>query len=285
MEGSLRARIEHLLAQQVLRAEPRAGGFTPAALWSIETEDGTGLFVKVAADHESAVGNRTEAMVMRANTSDRIARFEAISEDGYVLITEDLSQCDWRPSLDDPGALFDAIAEIGDMIAPDDLLSSFQGSGRDPWPQVLADPRFASAVGIESAWLAAHGEELSVASLAADTSGDGLVHGDLAPGNWCLGRTSGWRFVDWASAHRGNPLVDEAIAAIRLTRATGRPRPSLRLRDRPEMASLIAGRFASELLDVDWAGAPPQARVDRVADIRAGLTMLAELLVLPAPTA
>ena len=283
MDASLRAELGRLTGQTMVRHEPRSGGSTSTSLWRIELGDGGHRFVKVAADQEAIAGNRTEAAVLAANASPRLARFEAISHDGSVLITEDLSGCDWEPGLGDPARLSDAIGEIAELNAADELFVSFQGSGRNPWGDVLGDDRFAPAVGVHPAWLDRHGEALAAAALAADTSGDRLLHGDLAPGNWCRDPAVGWRFVDWASAHRGNPCVDHAIASIRLTRELGRPCATVPLRQHPDLAAFIAGRFATELLDVDWSGAPSQARVDRMADIRAGLALAAHLLDLADP--
>jgi hypothetical protein len=198
-------------------------------------------------------------------------------------VTEDLTDSDWPAEPQDVQDFWDAIAEVGSHIAPESLWQSFQGSGRDTWTTVLSDDRFPSAIGLERGWFDRHGQVLAEASRRADTSGDRVVHGDLAPGNWCLTSTRRWKFVDWASAYRGNPIVDDVIASVRLTRTSSRVRCSPRVEQNAELAMFVAGRFAGEFLDVDWSGAPFQAVRDRASDIRAAVFLTAHLLNVPAP--
>jgi hypothetical protein len=245
---------------------------------------GRRAFVKFATDDDGIASNRVERIVLGTIDSPHLPSLMGMSDDAAVLITEDLSAADWTPDVPVAEASFwPAAAAIGALQAPAELPASFQGAGRDPWRNVLRDERFPAAAGLPASWLEAHGATLSAVAMRADTSGDRLVHGDLAPGNWCRDDDGRWRFVDWASAHRGNPLVDDAIAAIRLTRIGGAVRMSKRLQERPEIAVLVAGRFAAELLDVDWTGAPEVARDDRVGDIRAGIALSANVLGIEVP--
>jgi hypothetical protein len=216
-------------------------------------------------------------------TSPHLPVLLAGTDDGQILVTESLTNYDWHPhdhGLDD---LWIAVAEFGPHLGLDLLPLNFQGAGRDTWTTVLADDRFATAVDIDGGWFRRHGIVLAATAQLADTSGDLLVHGDLGPGNWCRSREGLWKFVDWAAARRGNPLVDDAVASVRLTRLRGEPVCSPRLTDHPEIAAFVAGQFAGELLDVDWTSAPTTARTGRAADIRAGTLLTAHLLGLPQP--
>ncbi len=259
-----------------------AGGFTATSCWSVELADGRRVFVKFASTDDSIVGNRVEARVLRAAKGALTPELIAVSDDATVLVTEDLSAADWMPR-DFSGEFWSAVGSVSSLEGPDDLFQAHQGSGREWWSQVMADRRFAQAMGVDAGWLALVGPSLIEASLAADTRGNRLLHGDLAPGNWCYQAAPGWRFVDWASAHRGNPLVDDAIASVRVTRVLGTVAVSPRVEDRPEFLALVGGRLASELLDVDWSAAPARARSDRIEDIRASLLLASSLLHLPAP--
>jgi hypothetical protein len=252
--------------------------------WSLELQDGSLVFAKVAGDHDAVEGNLNEAQVLANVRSPHLPALVSVTDDGRVLVVEDLSDSDWTPDTrEELDGLWGAVAEIGSYVGPASLWQSFQGSGRDTWSDVLSDERFAPAIGIDPRWLDRYGSSLAELSAQADTRGDRLVHGDLAPGNWCHSIQGGWRFVDWASAHRGNPVANDVIASIRLTRLRDTPTCSLRTRHDPALVAFMAGRFASELLDRDWSDAPPDARTQRIADIRAAIVLSADLTEMASP--
>jgi hypothetical protein len=276
--------LERALDTSPVNSTAVTGGFSGSRCWSVELADGQRVFVKVADDDESVAGHRNEAIVLDSVRSRHLPSFIGIFDDGRLLVIEDLGTADWSPLPLRIDELWDAIGDVGTHAGPPSLWQSFQGSGRDTWAAVVSDDRFGSAVGLEPGWMERYESILTAASQQADTSGDQLVHGDLAPGNWCRDAAGTWRFVDWASAYRGNPAVDEVIASVRLTRLTGSPRSSTNVGEHPELAAFIAGRFASELLDVDWTGAPLHARSHRIADIQSGLSLTAHLMGLPPPS-
>ena len=279
-----RSTLERALGAKVLAAEAVTGGFSGSHCWSVEFADGRSAFVKVATDAETTASNRKEATVLGAVTSRHLPSLIGAFDDERILVVEDLRVADWTTCPSRLDELWEAIEEIGSHAGPDALWQSYQGSGRDSWSAVGSDARFSEAVGLEPSWLGRHLTELAAASQQADTSGDRLLHGDLAPGNWCYDMAGTWRFVDWAAAHRGNSIIDEVIASVRLTRLFGSPVRSSNVADHPELVAFIGGRLANELLDVDWMVAPPQARRDRVADVRSSLVLSADLLDLPAPS-
>jgi len=205
-----------------------------------------------------------------------------ITDDGRILITEDMSSANWSPHRFDE-EFWDAVASLGTLDALDGLFRAYQGAGREWWSRVASDEHFASTVGLDPNWLASNTSALIEASLAANTTGTSLLHGDLGPGNWCYQPERGRRFVDWASAHRGNPIVDDGIAAIRATRLVGTPVASPRLGEHPEFVAFVGGRFAAEFFDIDWRAAPARARSHRLGDIRASCTLTASLLGLSGP--
>jgi hypothetical protein len=282
MEVADRLLLERSLGFGLTDVVEMSGGFSRSHCWSVGLDTGRRVFVKAAHDEDTTAGNRNEAIVLTSVSSAHLPAFIGIFDDGRFLVTEDLGTADWSTPLQS-GELFAAIAEIGALTGPLQLRQSFQGAGRDTWHGVLIDGRFAPTVGVKREWIDRHGHVLCDASSRADTSGGQLLHGDLAPGNWCLDSVGVWRFVDWASAYRGNPIVDEAIASIRLTRLADVAVSSSNLDEHPEFAAFVGGRFASEVLDIDWTVTSPKARVDRIQDIRASLVLCAHLLELPPP--
>ena len=283
MHDDVRRALESLLGRRVVAHTARSGGYTAARCWTVELDDRSRVFVKVATDDETTAGNRTELIVLRGVACPHLPVLVAASDDATMIVVEDLADAVWSPRpLPELDGFWEAVAAVGVLAAPPSLPLRPQGSGRDAWSGPLADARLPAALGVSAAWFERHGAALVDASTSADTTGEQLVHGDLAPGNWCRDRSGTWRFVDWAAAARGHPLIDDAIASIRLCRLDGETR-SPRLASRPDIVTLVAGRFAAELLGVDWSDAPPSARADRVADIRAGLRLAAQLLELPDP--
>jgi len=279
-----RSTLESALGAKVLNAEAVTGGFSRSQCWSVEFADGRSAFVKGAMDAETIAGNRNEGTVLDAIKSRHLPSLIGALDDGRLLVIENLRNADWPDCprrLDD---LWEAIVEVGSHAGPASLWQSYQGSGRDSWGAVASDVRFSAVIGVEPSWLDRHLTTLAGASQQADTSGDRLLHGDLGPGNWCYDTYQTWKFVDWASAYRGNPIIDEVIASVRLTRLFSSPVRSSNVADHPELVAFIGGRFASELLGVDWTLAPRRAQRDRVADIQASLVLAADLLSLPAPS-
>jgi hypothetical protein len=278
MDDASRRTFERLVASGVRSATSRSGGFTAARCWVVELDDGRHVFAKFATDADSVAGNHAETAALASLDTAHAPRLVAASEDGTLVVTEDLSDADWAPESGDLAGLWLALDTLHETAGPVSLPAGPQGAGRDPWDKILADPRFADAVGLQRSWLDEHGPAWSAAARRADTTGDRLAHGDPGPGNWCRSLGGDWMLVDWAAASRGNPLVDHALASLRLTRMHGAAICSPRIRERPEFAALVAGWMASELLDFDWSTAPPSARADRVADIRAGTALTADLL-------
>ena len=283
VDSVTRSLLDRSLGTGMARAVAITGGFSGSPCWSVELADHRRVFVKAAVDDVGIAGNRNEAAVLTLVSSRHLPSFTGLFDDGRVLVIEDLTSANWSVTPDRIDELWAAITEIGSHQGPDMLRQSYQGSGRDTWAAVTSDDRFSPAVGLTAGWMLRHGPTLAAASQQADTSGNRLIHGDLAPGNWCYDAAGTWRLVDWASAFRGNPIVDEVIAAIRLTRLLRFPVCSANATEHPELVAFVGGRFASELLDVDWSIAPPQARSDRIADIQWSLTLGAHLLGLPKP--
>ena len=278
MDDAARRAVEALVGAAVRSASVCSGGFTAARCWVIVLDDGRSLFAKFAGDDESISANLVEAAVLASLDTSHSPSLVAAAEDGTLMLTDDLSNADWTPASGDLAGLWIALDALGEGAGPESLAIGPQGAGRDPWTKVLADPRFADAIDVPRDWLDEHGSTWSAAARLADTTGDRLVHGDPGPGNWCRSSDGTWLLVDWASASRGSPLFDHTLASLRLTRLRAEPVCSPRLVGHPEFAALVAGWMAAELLDVDWSDAPPGARADRVADIRAGMALTAHLL-------
>lgn len=280
MDDASRRAVEALVGTTVRSASARSGGFTKARCWVVGLDDGRSLFAKFAGDDESISANLVEAAVLASLDTSHAPSLVAAAEDGTLMLTDDLSNADWTPESGDLAGLWIALDAVGDGAGAgaESLALGPQGAGRDPWTKVLADPRFADAVDVPPAWLDEHGPTWSAAARLADTTGDRLVHGDPGPGNWCRSADGTWLLVDWASASRGSPLFDHTLASLRLTRLRAAPVCSPRITDHPEFAALVAGWMAAELLDVDWASAPLSAPANRVADIRAGMSLSAHLL-------
>ncbi len=223
-----------------------AGGFTSARCWSVVLDDGQRVFVKVAADDDSVVANRTEALVLKTAASNPLPRLIGISDDGAILATDDLSHADWSVQRFEAD-FWRAVETIGSLEAPDTLYRVYQGDGRESWSIVAADDRFTLVAGLDPRWFDAALPMLIDASRAADTSGSRLVHGDLAPGNWCRESDSAWRFVDWAQLISATPS------------STTRSQPCAY--SRAQDADLVAA-----------PARPPRVRCVRRRSIRGGVT-------------
>ncbi|MEM9033120.1 MAG: phosphotransferase [Actinomycetota bacterium] len=269
--------VEAVIGVAVTSLTETVGGFTSARTYRALLDDGRTVFAKIATDDAGRETIALEARALRLGAAPMPRLFGADSPGG-VLVTEWLD-AEWSPPLHEPTPLWVSIDALAELDPPEELFLVFQGAGREWWSDVVAVDHDR----LDLPWIRRHVEVLRTASLAADTSGDRLLHGDLGPGNWCHDHARRWRFVDWGAAHRGNPLVDHTIASIRVGRSTGSPTPTPRLRARPEFAAFVTGRMVAETVETDWSGTPPHALTDRLDDIDAGLRLCAVLFDLEPP--
>jgi hypothetical protein len=119
------------------------------------------------------------------------------------------------------------------------------------WTRFARDSKalFDSGI-VDSAWFAAHIDELVALEAQVDITGNGLVHGDTWRQNWCIA-DRGAVLVDWSGAARGNPLLNRAWAecAIRATSGPNNivfPADS----DEPVWATWMCGRALGFVVDV-----------------------------------
>ncbi|MGH9247886.1 MAG: hypothetical protein ACRD29_26950 [Acidimicrobiales bacterium] len=101
VEDACRHALQGLLKVGIRRARSHGRGFTASQCWSVDLDDGRRVFAKVAAEDEGAAGNRIEAIVLGTVRSPHVPALVASTDDGRLLVTEDLSDSDWEPHVGD----------------------------------------------------------------------------------------------------------------------------------------------------------------------------------------
>jgi hypothetical protein len=254
---------------------------------SVTLADGRRVFAKLAVNDQTAGFLRDEHAVYSRLSGGFLPKLVGWDDDGQrpLLVIEDLSDAHWPPPWR-PGDVNAVIATLEQVWAcpPPDTLASVE-SERDEltrWPLVAADPAPMLSVGVcGGQWLDAHLPTLIAAADAAPLEGERLLHLDVRSDNICVG-DGGAILVDWNWAMVGNPELDLA-AWLPSLEAEGGPPPEQLLPDAPELASLMAGFFASH------AGLPPPEFAPRVREVqksqlRTALPWAARALGLPPPS-
>ncbi len=121
-------------------------------------------------------------------------------------------------------------------------------------------PSFPSASSAQ-AWLDRTLPTLIAAEQSCRLSGDALAHFDLRSDNLCL-TANGVKFIDWAEACRSSADVDLGFFLPSLAYENG-PLPEAILPNRPDIAALISGFFATRAGLPNIPDAPFVRRVQR----------------------
>ena len=289
VERSLAGAVARLLGAAVVGLRPVTGGYTDAVKRIASLADGRSVFVKAAGDPRTRGWLRAEHEVYAFLGSRPFLPQRLGWEDAAVsvLVLEDLSAARWPPpwSPADVVAVRDALDGLHAVRLPpgwrrpqdaDDL--------RGGWRAVAADRDPFLALGLcSAAWLARALPRLAAAAERAQLDGDRLVHLDVRSDNLCL-RDGGCVLVDWASAARGNPLLELALWLPTLEVEGGPPPDPAELGGMVDLTAVFAGYLASRAGLPEPADVPPPGvRGLQRATLRVALVRAAEGLGLPAP--
>jgi hypothetical protein len=296
-DAQLQARIARLLHPTPRRYRRVAGGgYTPAARWIAETEQGR-YFIKVATTPLTAQFVLREIRnyhLLQAPFMPRLIAADA-EEDAPFLILEDLSDCHWPPPWT-PAHIQAVVETVGHMHAmtPEiETYAALNGTKIMGWNEVARDPHPFLSLGVASAaWLEGALPSLLDWESRCSTEGSALTHMDLRSDNLCLrgsGNGSGEVvgagaeaiLVDWNLACLSNPKLDLGFWLPSLA-FEGGPAPEALLPDAPEVAAWVSGFFASRagLPDIPDA---PRVRLVQRQQLETALPWVVRALDLPPP--
>ncbi len=239
-------RVERLLGWTPDTWRPVHGGYTPTARYAVADDRRRG-FVKISTTETTAWQMNREIVAYNGISGRFVPRLLAADPDPEVpiLIIEDLSDASWPPPWTEPlvAQVLDAVAEM--HATPCTLAHGGLLEGREAgWPTVADNPEpFLSLDLVTAAWLDRALPALIAAEQACVLAGDALTHLDLRSDNLCI-TPEGVKFIDWAEACRSAADVDLAFFLPSLAYEQG-PLPDTILPDRPDLAAVVSGFFAS----------------------------------------
>ena len=271
LPDSLRQKIEDVLGERIVRAEPIGGGYTPARRLRLSLRNGGSVFAKAATNENTAVWLRTESQVYDALAgAPFLAERLAWHDDGAepFLILEDLSDAHWPPPWTNThiesirAALSDVAASRSRIPFPLTRIEDDQGNFAS-WHRVANEPEPFLSLGLcSAAWLHAALPTLIAAESAAPLAGDDLLHLDIRSDNICFRAGTGAAvLVDWNWVCVGNRDLDIA-GWLSSLHSEGGPSPETILPDAGEFAALLSGYWAFR------AGTPPPPGAPRVRDVQ-----------------
>lgn len=243
---------------------PVHGGYTPTARYAVASGNRRG-FVKIATSELTARMVNREIANYAGISGRFVPRVLATDPDPNVpiLIIEDLSDATWPPPWTE-SLLHEVLETITEMHAtPSTVAHGNLLQGREAgWPTVAQNPApFLSLGLVPPAWLESALPALVAAEQSCQLTGDALTHLDLRSDNLCR-NAEGIKLVDWAEGCRSNADVDLGFFLPSLAFEQG-PLPETILPDRPDVAALVSGFFASRAGLPDIPNAPFVRRVQR----------------------
>ena len=258
------ARVERLLGWTPESWRPVHGGYTPAARYAVANGDRTG-FVKIATTETTAWQINREIVAYAGISGRFVPRVLGAEADEAtpILIIEDLSHASWPPPWSER-LVADVVETIAEMHATrTELDHGGLLTGREAgWPTVAEQPDAFLSLGLVSgAWLDRALPTLIAAETSAELAGNALTHLDLRSDNLCV-TAEGVKFIDWAEACRSAADVDLGFFLPSLAYEGG-PLPETIQPDRPDIAALTAGFFATRAGLPDIPLAPFVRRVQR----------------------
>ncbi|MHB8439787.1 MAG: hypothetical protein ACYDD4_11590 [Acidimicrobiales bacterium] len=219
---------------------------------------------------DAAEDVRREAQVLAEWQASFLPGFVAfVDDDEPTLVREDLSEARFGIPVAEQGqelaGLMHTIGQIASLPVPAWLPQSTP-EPPDPWRLVGVGPQ------AERFGLRPDSVELLRSASLTRWRHDAVVHGDLAPSNWCLA-PRGWVFTDWAGTRVSDSRVDPVVAAVRL-RAAG-IKTDLDIPELAGVVALIAGFVVQELASDRL---PEEARPSKEADANAACSWALDLL-------
>jgi hypothetical protein len=283
----MQVRVEHLLHDNVVMANPVTRGHTLAGRWLLTMSSSRRLFLKVGTTVDTAEALRREWYVYERLTAAFMPRVVGWDGDPItpILILEDLSGGWWPPPW--------GSALVGEVLATLEILHSsrielesfdvVQQRRGNGWRRVAANPTPLMRLGVVTRdWLETALPHLIRASDDVQTCGSDVIHFDLRSDNIC--RTArGVVIIDWNHACLGNGALDVGFWLPSLE-AEGGPKAEEILSNRPDIAAWVSGHFAAR------AGLPPGADAPNVRRVQfqqllPALRWVARELELPLPRA
>ncbi len=273
---------------------PAAGGYTPAARWSLTLADGRRVFAKTGADTpQSAVASwlRREHQAYRDISAPFMPALLGWDDDGRhpLLLLEDLSHGRWPPpwSAEQIAAVRSTAEDVARTRPPvwaEDIEERERGhlSG---WLRVREDPDPFLSLGLsDERWLRTCLPALIESAESAQLEGGSLVHFDVRSDNLCFVNDDVHRrvmLVDWNWCGRGSPLLD-LMSWLPSLHSEGGPAPWDMVQESRGFAALLSGYFAAQ------AGLPPtgsgtRGRQLQLACLRSALPWAIRELGLPEP--
>jgi hypothetical protein len=252
LEPSLVSRVEALLGDRLIAAQPAGGGYSSAQRWLVTGRGGRAAFAKVGATPVSATNLRREADVyerLALPCMPEVYGWDAGSTP--ILLLSDLSKHEWPPpwTTEKIDRVLRAIDSVHSASAPLRPYAEIQDAEEDWWGRVAAAPEpFLSLDLVSADWLHRNVASLAASARTVSCAGSSVTHYDLRSDNLCFSQT-GTVLVDWSLACLGNPRLDLALFLPSLA-AEGGPLPETILPADPSAASWVAGFFA-------WHAAKP----------------------------
>jgi len=258
LEHSLVRRVEGLLGDRIIAAQPARGGYSSAQRWIVRVRGGGTAFAKVGMTPVSAMDLSREAAVYERLTLPCMPEVLGWDGDGPpVLLLSDLSQHAWPPpwSAERVDRVLQVIESVHSASAQLPLYAEVQDGDEDWWGRVAAAPEpFLRLNVAPTGWFHRNVGALAASARTVSCAGSSVTHYDLRSDNLCFASTRTY-LVDWSHGCLGNPRLDLALFLPSLA-VDGGPRPEVILPGDPAAASWVAGFLAWHASKPDIPTAP-----------------------------
>jgi Phosphotransferase enzyme family len=272
---SLVGRVEALLRDRLVAAQPAGGGYSSAQRWLVTGRGGRTAFAKIGATPVSDANLRREAVVYERLFLPCMPEVQGWDADPPpILLLSDLSGSVWPPpwTAERVDRVLEAIDSVHSASATLRPYAEVQDAEEDWWGRVAAAPEpFLRLEVVPSDWFHRNVDVLARSARIVSCAGSSVTHYDLRSDNVCFASSRTY-VVDWSHACLGNPRLDLALFLPSLA-SEGGPPPEVILPADPAAASWVAGFFA-------WHASKPH--IPTAPDVR---TMQRRLLVSALPWA
>lgn len=246
LEHSIVLRVEALLGDRLVAAEPCGGGYSSAQRWVVRTSRGNTAFAKIGVTPVSAMDLRREAEVyerLNLPCMPEVHGWDATAPP--VLLLSDLSKCVWPPPW--TAERIDRVLQVIDSVhsasAQLPNYAEVQDADEDWWGRVASAPEpFLRLNVVSPDWFHRNVPALAASARTVSCAGSSVTHYDVRSDNLCFASTRTY-LVDWSHACLGNPRLDLALFLPSLA-SEGGPLPQDILTADAAAASWVAGFFA-----------------------------------------